>query len=227
MDVCKSNFKWSIRGFNRIYDFSFQESLVEIQGHKVYHASNFSLPLSIDENQHNIDTVENNLRRLQNQHQAKIFKNKTEKIFDEINDLNKKSIETITIFTAIISFIVGSIGVYKFIESFYQALLFILVFGVSISIFVFLIFISTKGLAKVKEYQWQIVGIYSIVLTLIAGLSWIMEFKEQSKITLQESLNIKPIENLENKNREEINIQKPSDYNLEKSSSSDSITKEV
>ena len=124
------------------------------------------LALSIDENEQNITGVERDLQKLE----INLYHVKNQQALEEVR-LNlghneKKLTETISIFTAIISFIVGSIGAFKFIETFSQALLFISIFGTSISVFVLLIFASTKGIHAVMK-KWYILFFYPAIFAIM------------------------------------------------------------
>ena len=79
-----------------------------------------------------------------------------------------------------------SIGAFKFIETFSQALLFISIFGTSISIFVLLIFTSTKGLKTILNH-WYILFFYASIAFII--YFFILPFYQQDlsryKLTIQ------------------------------------------
>ncbi|MEC4094162.1 hypothetical protein [Myroides odoratimimus] len=219
VDLCKSNFEWCTKGMNLVYDFNYEECLVEIKGIEVYHASNFLLPLSLVENDYKIREVESSLRAIEYERdrlkyerlfnsQSKEVSVEIEKVSKEINDkverVSKDSINTITIFTAIISFIVGSVGVYKFIDSFVQALIFILVFGVSISIFVLLVFLNTKGIQKIKENIWIIISVYTFSFLIIGGLFYLMSTEQIAPTNTQKYLYKKQLDSINSVYREDV-----------------------
>ncbi|MDM1346491.1 hypothetical protein [Myroides marinus] len=220
VDLCKSNFEWCTKGMNLVYDFNYEECLVEIKEIKVYHASNFLLPLSLVENDYKIKEVESSLRAIEYERdrskyeglfnsQSKAVNVEIEKVSKEINDkvekVSKDSINTITIFTAIISFIVGSVGVYKFVDSFLQALIFILVFGVTISIFVMLVFLNTKeGIQKIRENFRIILGVYLLSFLIIGGLFYLMSTEKIAPTNTQKYLYKKQLDSINSVYREDV-----------------------
>ncbi|MHC5310954.1 hypothetical protein ACYSNM_12990 [Myroides sp. LJL116] len=208
MEKCKSNFQWCIQGLNLIYDFSFDESFVTIEGVDVYHASSFSLPLSVIENEWKIQEVERNLRKCEYEYDrrklSENIRDQNNTLVTKIESLNNKSIQTITIFTAIISFIVGTVSVYKFIESFLQALITMIAFGVSISIFVFLVFLSTRGIEQIKKYRTYIMIIYGASLLLMGGLFWLMTIDKLKLPTPQRYLYQQELDSITKAYQEDI-----------------------
>ena len=200
LDVCRNKFEWAKRVFNRLYDFDKKDCLINIQGISVYHPSAFSLPLSIFENERIINKLEkdfNDLKQKRNQIYIKEIENK-------IKTDEKKSIEIITVFTAIISFIVGSIGAFKFIESFVESLLFITIFGTSISIFVLLMLVSTKGLEKLKQYWYLFLIGYISIFVIICWLFSQKKSNDKGNYIINEKLMNKKIDSIYQISKKEI-----------------------
>ncbi len=77
-----------------------------------------------------------------------------------------KTIETIGLFTAIISFIFASIPSFKFVHNFHQALLFTGIIGVTLFLMVGLLFLFTRGFEKINS--WLII-ILSSILFIVSG----------------------------------------------------------
>ncbi|SFN09554.1 hypothetical protein SAMN05421741_101105 [Paenimyroides ummariense] len=170
LEEYENKIQWSLKNNNYIFKLPYDESLIAYKNLNIYIASSFLLP-KVNED------IINEKRLLLNHHQKlSVFFN-IENQIDEIKKLkenfeldNKKLIETVTIFTAIISFIVGSIGAYKFLTTFTEALIFIIVFGISISIFVLLIFISTKGIEALKKYKLALISVYALAFIILTAL---------------------------------------------------------
>lgn len=203
LSICKTHFVWTKASLNRLYDFDYENCVVLINNLKVYHPSSFLLALSIDENEEKIKIKEVDLQKLEND----IYIAKNQQSLAELNDTlgsnEKKLTETISIFTAIISFIVGSIGAFKFIETFSQALLFIAIFGTSISVFVLLIFASTKGLNAMWKKAYFLLfypAIFLIIYFII--LPTYQEDLKRSNLTMQNEkvihLKLDSIQNINN-----------------------------
>lgn len=189
---CERKIKWSQNHHNLLYQLPYEESLVEYNSptediNKIYFASSFLLPLSIEQVTYDFQKLKIEFNNEFNHFEVFSSLDKEFKIIrdlkDEVKGSDKKSIETITIFTAIISFIVGSISGYKFIDSFPAAIIFLLVFSTSLFSFVLLIFISTKGVEVLKSYKKQIACVY---ITIILSIFIIFYFKNWN----EENLNL-------------------------------------
>ncbi|MCQ4140424.1 hypothetical protein [Chryseobacterium sp. EO14] len=207
--ICKNHFEWCKNGFNRLYDFDKSNSTLIIEGVSVYHASSFSLPLSISENTHIINKLEGEIIKLENN----LYQGKNTSYLgdfqEELKKSEKKSIEIISLFTAVISFIVGTVASYQFIKSITQGIIFFIVFGISISIFLMLIFIATRGTKLFEEIKKS----WYIFLTpyIFAGIILYLLFNFYKKNESPESATIvnKRIDSISSKNKklqEEINL---------------------
>ncbi|MDV3664177.1 hypothetical protein [Elizabethkingia anophelis] len=174
---CEKKIKWSENHHNLLYQLPYDESLVDYNSEvidKVYYASSFLLPLSVEQINNEFFDLKINF---QNKYNHFEILSSLDKEFSVIKDLrdkaessDKKSIETLTIFTAIISFIVGTVSGFSFIDSFVKALIFILIFSISLLTFVLLIFISTKGIEKILSYKGIISKTYFSVLGILVLL---------------------------------------------------------
>ena len=116
-----------------------------------------------------------------------------------------------TIFTAIISFIIGNVALFQFIKTFIDAIIFILSYAIALSIFVLLIFVSTKGVEKIKSYKNILIWFYAVSILLLGGLFYLRYHFEENEMKEVEELK-KKIEGIEElKKRIEIEtLQKPS-----------------
>lgn len=164
-DECKiilnkyfANKEWSKNNNNYIFLLPFEECLVKIDNkaetENIFIASSFLLPP--DNNK--IEVQYNEIRQ---KHKSLSYHINTikrlRKELNKIDELNNafdkrdfKSIEIISIFTAIITFVLTSIPAYKFIDGVYDALLFMLSLATALAVFVTLILFSTRSLYK----QW-------------------------------------------------------------------------
>jgi hypothetical protein len=171
---CERKINWSQNHYNLLYQLPYEESLVEYNSptelDKIYFASSFLLPLSIEQINYDFQKAKIDFNNEFNHFEVFSSLTKEFKIIkdlkDEVKNSDKKSIETITIFTAIISFIVGSVSGYKFIDSFPAAIIFLLIFSTSLFSFVLLIFISTKGFEVLRIHKKYILSVY-IAITLL------------------------------------------------------------
>ena len=122
--------------------------------------------------------------------------NEINKIKESVKGTEKRSVETLTIFTAIISFIIGNVALFQFIKTFYEALIFILIYVIALSVFVLLIFISTKGFKKIISYWIFLAGFYAVLILLLGGLFCLRyRFEENERKEVEELK--KRIENIE------------------------------
>ncbi len=173
---CENKIEWSVNHHNLLYQLPYDESLVEYfeNEHKttVYYASSFLLPLSVEQSHQEFQNLKLDFQNNHNNHYFLTSLNKEFQVIRELQDKaktnDKKSIETLSIFTAVISFIVGTVSGFSFITSFVQALIFMLIFSVSLVTFVLLIFTSTKGIERIKN-NWKSISIFygSFLLLLV------------------------------------------------------------
>lgn len=174
----RNRIEWSNSHQNLVFQLDYIDSLVDVSNlnfdiKNIYFPSSFVLPIATKENNDEFNRIEQKFIKYKTRYELynKLLpdikgineaKEDVKEAKEEIKRIEKKSIETITIFTAIISFIVGSIGAFQFIESFSQAVLFIVLFSVSISIFVLLFFATTKGL-KTMQRHWYLLLPYFLI----------------------------------------------------------------
>jgi hypothetical protein len=217
----KFRIDWSDSHHNLVFQLNFSDSLVDInildsEVIKVYFPSSFVLPIALKENVEQFENIERKFQEyklrfeLYSKLQPNIRDIKDAK--DEIKKIENKSIEQITIFTAIISFIVGSIGAFQFIESFSQAVLFIVIFSVSISIFVLLIFTTTKGLKALVEKWYLFIPPYLIVGLIVYFI--ILPFYKEDMLKQEFSYKNEKIIQRKLDSIQRINIQSNKSNNL-------------
>ncbi|KKO89688.1 hypothetical protein AAW12_18980 [Sphingobacterium sp. Ag1] len=142
---CKSKFKWSKNSYNVIFQHDKKNSKIKIDGIEVYFPTSFLLPFSIVEYDLAIKGLEKKCNTILRDRQEATINKSLNSFKDELKTNERRSIEVISLFSAVISFIVGSISSYAFIESLTQAIMFLMIFGLSISVFVLLIFSGTRG----------------------------------------------------------------------------------
>lgn len=159
---CKEEFdsyflkkEWSKFNFNYVFILPFEESLVPSNVDNlthVFYASSFVLPPSNNQIENDyLDIKEDYDKLILFVDTGKYFKKEIQKIEQlnkELDQKDFKSIEIISIFTAIITFVLSSIPTYKFVDSVYEALLFMLSLATALAIFITLILFSTRDLYK-------------------------------------------------------------------------------
>lgn len=211
----KEHKDWSLENFNYIYLLPYKESLVnfeiESKNLPVFFASSFVLPPSHLEIEKHYKEIEEKFNKLNSYLEFSLFFNNETKEINEIREsvkeTDKRSIETLTIFTAIISFIIGNVALFQFIKTFIDAIIFILSYAIALSIFVLLIFISTKGVEKIKSY-WIFLGVFYVVLIVILGGLFCLRYHSEENETKEVEELKKRIENIET-------LQKPSSKMIE------------
>ncbi|QSB27686.1 TIGR04086 family membrane protein [Flavobacterium sp. CLA17] len=167
--------EWSKSNHNYVFILPFNECLVptsELDGlNNIFYASSFVLPPSIEKMEKDFNEIKNDFDKINLYiNTGKYFKKEIEKIESLNNELDKKdfkSIEIISIFTAIITFVLASIPSFKFVDNVWQALLFMLSLASALGIFVALVLFATRG------FKNNVGGIiYAIVLFLIAFVGY-------------------------------------------------------
>lgn len=177
--------EWSKANHNYVFILPFNECLVPTNGldelENIFYASSFVLPPSIEKMDKDFDKIKNDFDKINFYiNTGKYFKKEIQKIESLNNELDKKdlkSIEIISIFTAIITFVLSSIPAYKFIHTAWESLLFMLSLASALGIFITLIFFTTRELYK----KWQPYTTIVILLTLC--------FFGYNKLTIEEKAN--------------------------------------
>lgn len=205
----QTNIEWSLKNFNYIFILPFHESLVKftIDGREydLFFASTFVLPPSSKNINDNFDEVKSKFLKLTAYLDfAKYFLGE----ITEINNVKKelelkevKSIELISLFTAVISFIIGGVSGFAFIKDLYTALLFFIVFTTSLLTFLIVLFVFTRGKNIINEHKIFLRWIYGIFLfaIFVIGLSNFIKlkfFNTQTELDkIKEKLKIDSIKN--------------------------------
>lgn len=182
--IYQEKMEWSLKHHNYVFILPYEECLVDTEGlaelPTIFYASSFVLPPSTIEIKKNYDKIKESFDNLKLYLKTgKYFSNETSKIESLTNEFDKKdfkSIEIISIFTALITFVLSSIPNYKFSNSVKESLLFMLCLSTSLSIFILLIFFTTRDLYK----KWQ--GyLVIIVLFLLSGTGYYLLISIESK----------------------------------------------
>ncbi|MFP7657614.1 ABC transporter permease [Chryseobacterium proteolyticum] len=165
IDNYKSDIKWSERNLVFLYFFEYDKSLIKINDIPVFLQSNFQLPLSPTKYFKEFNEIKNEFLK---------FKGKYD-VYEKINpqvqkvkELEKKDIrdlERLSLFTAVISFIIGGVSGFSFIKDTYTALIFFIIFSASLISFLIVLFIFTRGEKILKKRNIILI----IVLYLFFG----------------------------------------------------------
>lgn len=190
-----SNKEWAKWNFNYIFILPFEECLVPCTNiedlNNIFYASSFVLPPYNNK-------IENDYTKIKEDYEkinllvntGKYFKKEIEKIEVLNKELEKKdfkSIEIISIFTAIITFVLSSIPSYKFVNSVWDSLLFMLTLSASLGIFVMLILFSTRGFKNNSRGVFFALFLFIIALM---GYNCLIGY-EQKKVIITNIDNIK------------------------------------
>ncbi len=191
----KINVEWSEQNFNYVYQLPYSECLAKTDNQaleEIFIASSFSLPIS---RQKYIDEFEENKQKVYNlKTSIEIFEN-IEKDFSEFNHQKEeiknrevKSMEILGIFTALVTFVAASLPTFKFINTPYQAFLFMLALSTSLGIFVLLILLVSRDTKKIKEHKNIIIA---LVLSSLVLWSLLVIFTKDPLIKVVEDSIVK------------------------------------
>lgn len=191
----KVNVEWSKDNFNYVYQLPYSECLAKTNNQEleeIFIASSFSLPLS---RQKYFDEFEENKQKVYNlKSSIEIFEN-IEKDFTEFNNQKEeiknrevKSMEILGIFTALVTFVAASLPTFKFINSPYQAFLFMLALSSSLGVFVLLILLVSRDTKKIQEHKGIII---SLVLTSLILWALLIIFTKDPLIRVIDDHTIK------------------------------------
>jgi hypothetical protein len=176
--------EWSKTNNNYIFMLPFQECQVEIPEldiddlPSIFIASSFILPAVNNHIERQYEDVKQKFRSLLFQiNSIKRIKKDLEQIQDLKQELDKrdfKSIEIISIFTAIITFVLSSIPAYKFVDNVSEAILFMITLACALGLFVLLILLATKGFFK----QWA-TYLYLALLSIVLVIGYNIIIKDE------------------------------------------------
>lgn len=179
--------EWSKSNHNYIFILPFEECLVPTSEldelEHVFYASSFVLPPSVEKMEKDYIEIKKDFEKINLYiNTGRYFKKEIEKIEALNNELDKKdfkSIEIISVFTAIITFVLSSIPAYRFINSVEESLLFMLSLASALAIFITLIFFSTRDLyMKWKSY----IPVFLITATFVYGYNTLIHSEKQELI---------------------------------------------
>ncbi|WP_047452082.1 hypothetical protein [Alistipes sp. ZOR0009] len=154
------NFEWSKNHLKRSFQPFFSECSTSFGEISIFTASAYILPIdytTVEEQIRKVkeesalsrgfvDTLKLNSRLIEHTADKNI-----EKLQVENRELLKKNVEVLSIFAAIVLFVVGNIQLFAQLTSLKSALLFILVFAYIISMFVLLIRLTTRNYPNIKQ----------------------------------------------------------------------------
>lgn len=174
---CNRRFEWTYKSFNVFYQFNVNNSQIEINNDKVYFPTAFLLPFNVTEYKILISLQLESLTGLK--HKLIELKNTSYNtiIEKQIKDNEKKLIEMISLFTAVISFIMGSISGFQFVDNAYESILFMLALASALGIFVMLILFATRGFVK----EWAGYVYVFLLVVLVCLTYWGIQEEEKKK----------------------------------------------
>ena len=171
------------------------------QQKKLYIASSYILP-------NNYEKIKFELDELNNEYQKFITLKdtikETVKLTNEVNEAKKafenaekKNIEILSIFSAIVLFVASEIQLFRFITEAHQAIMYTLILAFCISVFVLLIWVITRD-NKINSANWFIIILLGLGSFGCLYYAFTNPFPEQPKIE-EYNKAIDKIQNLENK----------------------------
>jgi hypothetical protein len=148
------------------YQLPFEECLIPYShgGNiiSVFLSSSFYLPINYDKAKLSLDDLHNQRTKYHILFEThKVIEEEKEEILEIKADLDKKdnrSIEILSIFAAIVLFASGNIQIWKKEMPLRDALLFMLTFTYSLTVFVSLLWLITRKGAKVSIIHWVLIG---------------------------------------------------------------------
>lgn len=176
----KIRINWSNNHTNYIFQLPINESTVDFSGIEVFFMSSFVLPVPLKRINSDFEEIKIGYESLYNELNilqrvtGKIEENY--KILDDIKKRELKSIEMIGIFTAVISFIIGTVGGFKYIDSFFSSIVFLIIYSVSLISFLIVLTIFTRGKKTLEENRINFVTFYCATVSI---LFFIFLFKQE------------------------------------------------
>ncbi|RZK60215.1 MAG: hypothetical protein EOO91_02205 [Pedobacter sp.] len=181
----KANVTWSERNYTYVFYLPFEECFIKTGSSEIesiFIASSFVLTLDktkyiedFDEFNKSIESISSSLTIMENVESEIVSLNEMKKeltaVKKDIIAKEMKSMETIAIFTTIVTFVLSSVANFKFIATAYQAALFVLCLATSLGFFVFLLIIIRQGeiADKIRKYFWNL-----FLLATLGAFFWII-----------------------------------------------------
>ena len=179
---------WSKRNYNYVFVLPTDECMVKFaENESIFVASSFVLPLDLGKV--SIELVEMCERLQQIKTSTSIYANIQEVVLDS-KKRDVRSMETLGLFTALITFLSASASTFRLIETAFQAVLFTLALSSSLVTFIFLLLSVTREKGYFKR---NIVFIAPIALMTILTWNYIIR---QAELINKDSLHHK-VEQLE------------------------------
>lgn len=144
--------KWSISNNNYIFKLDFEESRLRHNNLDVYYASSFTLAKVNDDVENRFEDVYTLYSDLKLRFTLKYEIETIHSLSEEFKKDNKRIIEVVTLFTAIISFVVGSINAFQAAKNFVEVIIILLSFGLAISIFILLMYLANSKLNNTRKF---------------------------------------------------------------------------
>lgn len=136
--------------------------------HELFIASSFSTPLNYTVIRNNVDGLRSlstiMVQQFQNARNLLQYRNEVNELKTGLESSQKRQIEILSIFAAIVLFVSGNIQLFKEVDSVAQGLHFMLIFSLALSLFVSLIWVVFRDpRQKIRDKQWMILVFYFIV----------------------------------------------------------------
>lgn len=171
VEIYRENVEWCEDHYNYAFHLPYEECLLETQRPElpeIYICSSFLLPLSAEKY---VPDFEINERRYLNlSTSVDIFENLEKEITDftiiksEIQARDIRSMEILGIFTAIVTFIAGSLPTFQYIKTPFQAFLFMFALSSSLSLFVLTILTISRGTERLKQKTGIVIFLFILSL---------------------------------------------------------------
>jgi len=190
------NVSWTRKNYNYVFYLPDNECLIEVDSSdlkSLFIASSFVMPLdtkayleTYEEFKKEIILLEATVETFENiKSELDKFKEsqaEIEKLKKDLNEREVKSIETLSIFTVIVTFVFASAVEFKFIVHVSQAILFTLCFSLSLSFFVFLIMLTRTNvfMETIRKYVKGII----LILLFIFFLWFLLVYEPDIKTYL-------------------------------------------
>ncbi len=183
-DVIKSyteNVNWSEEHYNYTFQLPYNECLISVSDTIItncYISSSFLLPLSkekykkeFSDNINKVNKFNSSIEVFENlENEISEFKDTSSKLKELSGDIQQREVKTMEIlgiFTAVVTFVLGSLPTFKYVHTPYQAALFMFALSTSLGVFVLLILTINRGIDKLIERKKTIGWLVSF-----AVISW-------------------------------------------------------
>lgn len=186
LDKYFRSIEWSERNLSTLIQLPYEECIFTNKigfTQNIFINGSYFIPLHETEIASDRDSILSNYQRANARYYIAKDRLKAKALIDDIGKADVRSMEILAMFSALVSFVIGSINTFGQVKSAYSAALLTLSLSTSLGLFVFLILgIHRGGIEKIRKHMWIIIVLISLIILLFLLLG----FYEKESVVLND-----------------------------------------